>query len=86
LADDALWVDTTQATCAQYLGGEEGALLGQAVGDCGGFTLTENAMDVTYNALAGTLGAAAGGGALTNGVTVPASAPGSGFPYLAAAH
>jgi hypothetical protein len=76
LADDRLYLDTTQTTCAQYFAVELG------VKDCGGRTLGENTIDATYNLLAGTYPA----NTLTNGVTTPASAPATAFPYLAAPH
>jgi hypothetical protein len=82
LAADALWLDTVSGTCQEYLGVELAAL-GSANTDCGGRTLTENVVDVTYNALAGTLGTATN---VTNGITAPASAPSATFPYMAAPH
>jgi len=85
LGADALWVDTSATTCAAYLAVERSAL-GAALDDCGGWTLTEPAMDVTYNALAGTLGAGSSPGPVVNGITAPASAPLGAFPYLAAPH
>jgi hypothetical protein len=85
LAADALWVDTDAATCTQYLAVERTAL-GQAMADCGGWTPLEDAMYVTYNALAGTLSAAMPPGPLTNGITTPSSPPSDAFPYLAVPH
>jgi Domain of unknown function (DUF4331) len=81
LAGDALWLNTASTTCMQYLGVEFN-VLGVTNTDCGGRTLTENTIDVTYNALAGTLAT----NAATNGIKASASAPGTTFPYLAAAH
>ncbi len=88
LAQDALWVNTNNATCTQYLGVELNAL-GVSNTDCGGRTLTENTIDETYNLLAGTYAPnpdAGTYGPATNGVTAPASAPSSTFPYFAAPH
>jgi len=77
LAGDALQVDTTQGTCKTYLGVEQ-AFLGGNIMDCGGRTLTENTIDVTYGALAGPAQP------VVNGITTPAVAPLSSFPFLAA--
>ena len=76
LTDDQLYLDATQATCAQYLAVELGAK------DCGGRTPAENTVDVTYNLLAGTYPATS----ITNGVTAAASPASTAFPYLAAPH
>jgi hypothetical protein len=76
LTDDQLYLDTTQAACAQYLAVELGAK------DCGGRTPAENTVDVTYNLLAGTYPATT----ITNGVTAAASPASTTFPYLAAPH
>jgi hypothetical protein len=83
LADDELYVDTTQTTCTQYLGAELKAL-GVNLNDCGGRTLTENVIDVTYNALV--IGAVTG--PVTNGVTSDGDgAPSnSTFPFLGSAN
>jgi hypothetical protein len=83
LAEDALWVNTGSTTCQQYLGVELAAL-GIANTDCGGRTLTENVIDFTYNAVAGTY--TANPPPVTNGITAPASAPSATFPYLASPH
>ena len=80
LANDQLWVDTSQSTCTTYLGVELHAL-GATGPDCGGRTLTENTIDETYSLLA--IGKPSG---VTSGITTPASAPSSTFPYMAAPH
>jgi hypothetical protein len=81
LSGDVLWLNTASTTCMQYLGVEFNAL-GVTNTDCGGRTLAENTIDVTYNALAGTFVT----NVATNGIKVPASAPATTFPYLAAPH
>jgi hypothetical protein len=79
LAGDVLWLNTASTTCTQYLGVEFNALPNAVPNsDCGGRTLTEDTIDVTYNALAGN--------AAMNGIKAPASAPSTTFPYLAAPH
>jgi hypothetical protein len=86
LANDVLWLNTSVATCQQYLSIELGAL-GVTNTDCGGRTLTENTLDLTYNILAGTLTPAtlpANPGPAVNGSTAATEAPSSTFPYLAA--
>lgn len=56
LADDQLYVDTSKSDCEKYLGVELDYLQ-LATGDCGGRTLTEDVIDVSYSALAaGTAG------------------------------
>jgi hypothetical protein len=88
LSNDVLWVNTTSTTCQQYLG-VEFAALGVSNTDCGGRTLAENVIDLTFNAVAGTLtpsGLPANPGPVTNGIKAPASAPSSTFPYLAVPH
>ncbi|MBV9948530.1 MAG: DUF4331 family protein [Myxococcales bacterium] len=89
LTQDALWIDTSTTTCNQYLAVELKAVGAIAATDCGGRTLTENVLDITYNAVAGTLNPAdggPGGGPITNGITAPASPPTMTFPFLAAPH
>jgi hypothetical protein len=55
LTDDRLYLDTSRATCAQYLGVEANAV-GVANNDCGGRTPLEDVIDTTYSVLAaGTL-------------------------------
>jgi hypothetical protein len=83
LSQDALWVNTGSTTCQQYLGVELNAL-GISNTDCGGRTLTENVIDFTFNAVAGTY--TANPPPVTNGITMPASAPSSTFPYMASPH
>ncbi|HEY8040066.1 MAG TPA: DUF4331 family protein [Polyangiaceae bacterium] len=88
LAGDALVVNTANSTCVQYLG-VEFAVLGIANTDCGGRTPNENVIDLTFNAVAGTLtpGTLPGNpGPVTNGITAPASPATTTFPYLAAPH
>ena len=81
LVADFLWLNTASTTCQAYLSVELNAL-GRTNTDCGGRTLTENVVDVTYNALTGTSPA----NATTNGITAPSSAPSTTFPYLATPH
>ncbi len=89
-SQDALWVDTTRTPFNQYLAVEHNAL-GVVNTDCGGRTLTENTIDITYNLLAGTFALVddagiVGGGVVTNGITAPATAPMTTFPYFASPH
>jgi hypothetical protein len=81
LADDEIYLDTTTATCNQYLGVEAKAL-GVAITDCGGRTLTYNVADTTYNALV--IGAFTG--PVVNGVTADGDGSPSNttFPFLGA--
>ena len=80
LATDVLLVDTTQTSCAIYLGVEAHALLATPA-DCGGRTPTEDVIDETYSLLAA--GAPSG---VTDGV--PSDGEGSAsttaFPFLGA--
>lgn len=88
LSGDALWLNTANSTCQQYLGVEL-AVLGVTNTDCGGRTPSENVIDLTYNIVAGTVtpGTLPGNpGPVTNGITAPASPPSSTFPYLATPH
>jgi hypothetical protein len=51
-ADDQLYVDTSKGTCSLYLAVELGAVApALAIADCGGRTLTEDVIDVTYTAV-----------------------------------
>jgi hypothetical protein len=87
LANDMLWLNTGSATCTTYLAVEANAL-GVTNTDCGGRGLTYNVIDITYNALAGTLSVATlpPTGPVTNGVTAPSSPPTATFPFLASPH
>jgi hypothetical protein len=88
LANDVLWVNTANSTCKQYLG-VEFAALGVSNSDCGGRTPSENVIDLTFNAVAGTLTPATlpdNPGPVTNGIKSPASPPSATFPYLATPH
>jgi hypothetical protein len=92
LAEDALWVNTGSTTCNVYLGVELNTL-GITNTDCGGRTLTENTIDVTYNLAAGTETIGDAGapvlpitGPATNGITAPSNAPSTTFPYFATPH
>lgn len=88
LADDRLWVDTANTTCQQYLG-VEFAALGVSNSDCGGRAPNENVIDLTFNAVAGTLnlaGLPSNPGPVTNGITAPASPASTTFPYLQPPH
>jgi len=84
LADDELYVNSNNGTCAAYLG-VEAATLGSANSDCGGRTPTENTIDVTYAALASAAVLAAGPPNL-NGVAADTDgSPGQdAFPFLGA--
>jgi hypothetical protein len=86
LADDAIYLDTTQTTCAQYLAVEAGALLGLGLKDCGGRTPTMDVIDVTLTALiVGAAGLTAPSMAVTDGVSQPDPKPtNTMFPFLAA--
>ncbi len=81
LADDELYVDTTQTTCSLYLAVELNTLTGGLAGknDCGGRTLTANVIDETYSLVM--TGQPAG---VTNGVLKDAdNAMGmASFPFL----
>ncbi len=81
LADDELYVDTSQTTCQTYLGVEL-ATLGVSVTDCGGRTPLESTIDETYNLLA--VGAPTG--PVTSGITSDAdgSPNATTFPFLGA--
>jgi hypothetical protein len=88
LAGDELWVNTAGTTCVQYLAVEFGAL-GITNTDCGGRTPNENTIDLTFNAVAGTLTPGTlpdNPGPVTNGIKAPSSPASSTFPYLSAPH
>jgi hypothetical protein len=51
LVDDRLYVDTSQASCAAYLGIEASALAPLNLQDCGGRTPTMDTVDGLYSAL-----------------------------------
>jgi len=71
LADDRLLVNTTKTTCTQYLGVET-----QSATDCGGRTLSEDVIDVTYSAIGiGALTGVSDGIAQTN-------VPTANFPFF----
>jgi hypothetical protein len=86
LANDRLWINTSTATCTQYLGVEltaTGVLTnpdGGAVNECGGRKLNYPVIWTTYSAVA--VGALSG---VTDGLTGPVAAKTNGttFPYLA---
>ena len=86
LADDRLWVDTTQTTCSLYLAMEANALLSLGAKDCGGRTPLEDVVDETYTAAAvGPTGFMANGTfAVTDGVPSDADSTASlsVFPFL----
>lgn len=80
LADDRLWLDTSAASCGQYLGVELKATGVIATADCGGRTLAYDVIETTYSAVA--LGAASG---FDDGIAADAAkTSGATFPYLAA--
>lgn len=81
LADDRLWLDTTQTTCAHYLAVEESAVNKTPSMDCGGRALGYDVIDATYSLAA----AGASSSAITDGVAKVASkTDGPTFPYLVA--
>lgn len=79
LAGDALQVDLSKTTCAQYLGVEAAAVgVTAAANDCGGRKLDYDVIDRTYSVLAA--GALSG---VDDGIA-QSTAPLSAFPYMAA--
>jgi len=82
LADDRLYLDTSTATCTQYLGAELHTLVPATFpADCGGRKLDYKVMDITYSALAA--GALTG---VSNGITMNDATFTATFPYEAAPH
>lgn len=90
-ADDELYMNAGNAKCKQYLGVELAATNILPNTDCGGRTLPEDVMDLTYGAVSGVVSVDDAG--VLNGVSdgVPATAAevvaktgGTTFPYLAA--
>lgn len=82
LADDKLYVDTSQATCsgtAGYLAVEVSALVTHSATDCGGRTPDADVVLRTYSAASGATG-------FDDGVAAPASPASTTFPYLADPH
>jgi hypothetical protein len=82
LADDRLWVDSESTICTQFMAVERAQLTGDGAAriDCGGRTLTEDAIDV-YRSLLVT-GATTG---VTDGVDRDEKEPSdSQFPFLVA--
>jgi hypothetical protein len=79
LLDDQLYVDTSSGTCNVYLGVEANATNIIPNTDCGGRTLTEDVVDVSYSVLA--VGMVSG---VTDGVNSDDKTPGATFPFLAA--
>lgn len=81
LLDDQLYIDTSSATCAVYLGVEANATGIIPNTDCGGRTITEDVVDESYSVLA--TGMTSG---VTDGVDsddkVAQETP-SAFPFLA---
>ena len=88
-ADDQLYLNTASTTCKQYLGVELNAVAILPNSDCGGRTLSEDVIDTTYGAVAGTdtLSVNDAGvlvSAATDGIgPVAAKTNGTTFPYLA---
>jgi hypothetical protein len=78
--DDQLYVDTSSATCAVYLGVEANATGIIPNTDCGGRTLTEDVIDESYSLLA--IGMTSG---VTDGVSADdhVAAQTTTFPFLA---
>jgi hypothetical protein len=86
-ADDELYLDTSKTVCQQYLGVELNAVGILANSDCGGRTLPEDVMDLTYGAVSGVVSVTDAGvlQGLSDGVNAPAAKTnGTTFPYLAA--
>jgi|SRR5579871_860146 len=90
LANDQLFVDTSQSTCGLYLGVEAHAVLGTPA-DCGGRTPLEDTIDETYTLLAvGPSGICQPGPGCPNGFVVTdgvdkdadGNPMNSGFPFL----
>lgn len=79
LLDDQLYVDTSSGTCAVYLGVEANATGIIPNTDCGGRTLTEDVIDVSYSVLA--TGMTSG---VTDGVAQDDKTTSPTFPFLAA--
>ena len=82
LADDRVYVDTSQTTCsgtAGYLSVEIAALLSTPGNDCGGRTPNADVIARTY-------AAASGASSFDDGVTAASSPAGTTFPYLADPH
>lgn len=80
LLDDQLYLDTSSATCTTYLAVEANATGIIPNTDCGGRTLTEDVIDVSYSVLA--TGMTTG---VTDGVSADdkVSAQTATFPFLA---
>ena len=80
LADDRLYVDTSQSTCAHYLGVELHALGILTTADCGGRKMTYTPVWDTYTAVSGATSQ------VTDGLSGPVASKTNGttFPYLAA--
>jgi hypothetical protein len=82
LADDRLWVDSESTICTQFMAVEQAQLTGDGAAriDCGGRTLTQDAVDV-YRSLLVT-GTTTG---VTDGVDRDEKEPSdSQFPFLVA--
>jgi Domain of unknown function (DUF4331) len=79
LLDDQLYIDTSSGTCTVYLGVEANATHIIPNTDCGGRTLTEDVVDVSYSVLA--TGAVTG---VTDGIAMDDKTVSTTFPYLAA--
>jgi hypothetical protein len=79
LLDDQLYVDTSSGTCAVYLGVEANATGIIPNTDCGGRTLTEDVVDVSYSVLA--TGMVSG---VSDGVPMDDKTPSATFPFLVA--
>jgi hypothetical protein len=81
LADDRLYIDTSSATCAQYLAVEANATNAVVNTDCGGRKLTYDVIDTTYSVLAAGVLSGVDDGVSANDATVSDT-----FPYLAEPH
>lgn len=80
LAGDALQVDTSKTTCQQYLGAELAAV---GVGsDCGGRTLDEDVIDVTYSALVTGPSPTGALNSVTDGIAKTTNST-AAFPFMA---
>jgi hypothetical protein len=81
LADDKLWVKTTNTSCGVYLAVEADALGVIVNGDCGGRRPVDDVIQTTYSVVA--LGAVSG---FDDGITPPQGLHPDTFPFMAAPH
>lgn len=89
LAADELYLNTANGTCSLYLGVELDYLGIAGANDCGGRTLSEDVVDVSYSALAAGITDgfdATGAPKIGDGVTAHADISATMFPFLGAPH